>query len=170
MSRFSDDALVRALVRQAEALLDEFLPQQFTLEQLHACVEERRGRRIEVRSWPMPAGGPHGLWVVGDMTDYVYVDGNAPALRYRQILGHEYGHVLFDDQGGPLPDFAPQLAGDRGAGQRDRVAHVAGARTTPLPTGPWPADTRGCTRTGYDEIVEQRCEWFGTVVLQRLSD
>jgi hypothetical protein len=26
-----------------------------------------------------------------------------------------------------------------------------------------------CNRTAYDEMTEQRCEWFGTVVVQRLT-
>jgi Zn-dependent peptidase ImmA (M78 family) len=142
MSRYSDDALVRALVRQAGGVLADLgLPPTFTFAELHAVVERRRGRRIEVRSHPMPAEGPHGLWVVGESQDYVYVDADAPALRRRQIIGHEYGHILFDDEGGPLPDVG-----------------VVAARMV------------GCSRTGFDELIEQRCEWFGTVVLQRLRD
>ena len=145
MSRYSDDALVRAFVRQAGEMLSGLgLPATFTTAELHASVERRRGRRIEVRSHPMPAEGPHGLWVLGESADYVYVDADAPLLRRRQIIGHEYGHILFDDTGGPLPDVGPGVMATR--------------------------TLRGCTRSGYDEMIEQRCEWFGTVVLQRLRD
>jgi hypothetical protein len=128
MARYSDDDLVLTLVRQAGAVLDDLgLPGPFTLDELHAAVEARRGRPIEVREHPMPAAGPHGLWVAGECTDYVFVDAGAPPLRRAQILGHEYGHILFD---------APS--------------------------------EHGCARSGYEELIEQRCEWFGTVVIQRV--
>jgi hypothetical protein len=128
MSRYSDDALVRTLVRQAGAVLDDLgLPRSFTLAELRARIEARRGRPIEIRPHPMPPAGPHGLWVMGDNADYVFVDDGAPPLRRTQIIGHEFGHILFD-------------------------APAAG----------------GCARSGYDELIEQRCEWFGTVVLQRV--
>ncbi|HTJ32562.1 MAG TPA: ImmA/IrrE family metallo-endopeptidase [Dactylosporangium sp.] len=136
MSRYSDDALVLTLVREAGAVLDDLgLPGSFTLADLHARVEARRGRPIDVRPHRMPAEGPHGLWVMGENADYVFVDETAPPLRRTQIIGHEFGHMLFDDRGAALPG--------------DPAVH-------------------GCTRSGYDELIEQRCEWFGTVVLQRV--
>jgi len=128
MARYSDDDLVLTLVRQAGTVLDDLgLPGPFTLADLHARVEARRGRPIEIVPHPMPAEGPHGLWVAGEHADYVFVDDSAPPLRRAQILGHEYGHILFD---------APSAG--------------------------------GCARSGYEELIEQRCEWFGTVVLQRV--
>jgi len=152
MSRYSDDAFVKALVRQADALLAQLgLPRTFTLDDLHARVESRRGRRVHIRPHPLPSQGPHGLWVSGETDDYIFVDDSAPPLRRAQIIGHEFGHILFDDHGGPLDD--------------DHLADL-------VPTGEFaPVMARslvGCMRSGYDEMIEQRCEWFGTVVLQRL--
>ncbi|MFG2039949.1 ImmA/IrrE family metallo-endopeptidase [Dactylosporangium sp. NPDC048998] len=138
MSRYSDDALVLTLVREAGAVLDGLgLAGTFTLAELHTGIERRRGRPIEIRHHPMPPEGPHGLWVMGETADYVFVDESAPPLRRTQIIGHEFGHMLFDDRGDPLPG-EPAL--------------------------------HACARSGYDEMIEQRCEWFGTVVLQRLRD
>src|SRR5689334_8257308 len=111
MSRYSDDALVLTLVRQAgEVLAGLGLPGRFTFDELHERVERHRGRPIDVRPHPMPAEGPHGLWVMGQSSDYVFVDASAPPLRRIQIIGHEFGHMLFDDRGAPLPG-APALRG-----------------------------------------------------------
>ncbi|MGI5239468.1 ImmA/IrrE family metallo-endopeptidase [Dactylosporangium sp. CA-139066] len=127
MARYSDDDLVLTLVRQAGAVLDDLgLPGSFTLAELQARIEARRGRPIQIHPRPMPAEGPHGLWVAGERVDYVFVDAAAPPLRRAQIIGHEFGHILFD---------APSA--------------------------------QGCARSGYEELIEQRCEWFGTVALQR---
>jgi hypothetical protein len=137
VSRYSDDTLVMALVRQAAAVLDELgLPRSFTVDELHRRVEQRRGRRIHLIAHPMPPNGPHGMWVAGETDDYIFFDGAAPTLRKLQIIGHEFGHIIFDDT--PAP--------------------VEGVQTRTL---------SACTRTLYDDMVEQRCEWFGTVVVQR---
>jgi hypothetical protein len=154
MSRYSDDAFVKALVRQAGAVLAQLgMPDTFTLAELHDRVEATRGRRVHVLPHPLPSQGPHGLWVMGDTDDYVFVDDTAPPLRRAQIISHEFGHILFDDHGAPLDhtQLADLLPTDRRAPVMAR-------------------SLIGCTRSGYDEMIEQRCEWFGTVVLQRLRD
>jgi hypothetical protein len=153
MSRYSDDALVLALVRQARAVLDDLgLPGAFTLDELHQRVQLRRGRRIHLIPHALPAGGPHGMWVMGETDDYIFFDRSAPPLRRAQIIGHEFGHIVFDDEGGPVhPEaLAAVLLPDR--------QHTANTRTL-----------SACNRTAYDDLVEQRCEWFGTVVVQRIG-
>jgi hypothetical protein len=141
MARHSDDTLVLTLVRQAEALLDDLgLSGPFTIAQLCRSVELRRGRGIRLQPHPMPADGPHGMWVKGESDDYVFFDQTAPPLRRLQIIGHELGHILFDDEGRPVPSPVP-------------AAGILNA----------------CTRTAYEDVVEQRCEWFGTLVVQRID-
>ena len=138
MSRHRDDSLVLTLVR------DLGLPPTFTIAQLCRHIEARRGRRIHLQPHPMPPDGPHGMWVRGECDDYVFFDAGAPPLRRLQIIGHELGHIVFDDEGRPLP---------------------AEHRPATLDTGA----VNACTRTAYDDIVEQRCEWFGTIVVQRVD-
>src|SRR5262249_28254676 len=109
MSRYSDDTLVLALVRQAGALLDKLgLPDTFTIEQLHRCIERERGRPIHMIPHPMPPQGPHGMWVMGRTDDSVFYDEVAPPVRKLQIIGHEFGHIVFNDEGGTaqLAEFA----------------------------------------------------------------
>jgi hypothetical protein len=153
MSRHSDDTLVLALVRQARAMLDELgLPESFPLAELHRRVEQRHGRRIHLIPHALPAEGPHGMWVIGDTDDYVFFDESAPPLRRLQIIGHELGHIVFQDKGRPVQDESLP-----GLPPAER-AHNVNMRTL-----------SACTRTAYDDLVEQRCEWFGTVVVQRVG-
>ncbi len=157
MSRYSDDTLVLSLVRQARAVLDQLgLPETFTIADLQQRIEQRRGRRIHLISHPLPAQGPHGMWVMGETDDYVFFDDAAPPLRRLQIIGHEFGHIVFDDEGGPVH---PQQLGIL------LEPHDTPDRTVNVNTRMLTA----CTRTAYDDLIEQRCEWFGTVVVQRVG-
>ncbi len=157
MARYSDDSLVLTLVRQARAVLDELgMPDRFTLDELHRRLEAYRGRRIHLIAHPLPALGPHGIWVAGGRDDYVFYDAGAPPVRREQIIGHEFGHIVFDDAGALIqPD---QLAALLPPGQVPAPDATVNARAL-----------AACTRTAYDEMVEQRCEWFGTVVVHRLD-
>jgi hypothetical protein len=156
MSRYSDDTLVLALVRQAKMVLNKLgLPDTFTIDQLHQRIERQRGRPIHVIPYPMPPQGPHGMWVMGTTDDYVFIDQNTPQVRMLQIIGHEFGHIIFNDQGGAthlaaLTDLLPETPSDT----------VTDAGALALNT---------CTRTVYDDMIEQRSEWFGTVVVQRID-
>jgi hypothetical protein len=157
MSRYSDDTLVLTLVRQAWTVLDELrLPESFTLDALHRRLEIRRGRRIHLISHQLPAQGPHGVWVAGTNDDYVFYDRTAPPIRRQQIIGHEFGHIVYNDEGTPI--------------QPERLAALLPAEHLPIHDASVNARAlAACTRTAYDEMTEQRCEWFGTVVVQRLT-
>ena len=76
------------------------------------------------------------MWVGGDVDDYIFYDRAAPVIRRNLIIGHEYGHIVFD-------------ADTPGAGS--------------------PHPVTVCQRTVYDNLLEQRAEVFGTVVLQRVD-
>jgi hypothetical protein len=156
MSRYSDDTMVRTMVRQAGTVLDQLgMRGTFTLDELHRSLERQRGRRIHLIPHPMPPHGPHGMWVMGESDDYVFFDQAAPPMRKLQIIGHEFGHIAFNDEGGParLEELAGQLMPGDASGVADPDARTLSA----------------CTRTVYDDMIEQRCEWFGTVVVQRLN-
>jgi hypothetical protein len=136
------------LYRASTAMLGELgLPPTFTLDDLHRRVEERRGRPVQLIARDLPALAPHGLWVSGEHADYVFYDGSAAPVRQHQIIGHELGHVLFDDAlpGGGLDELAGALLPD--------------VDTSRLSSR---------SRTSYELPAERRAEVFGTVVVQRL--
>jgi hypothetical protein len=156
MAKYSDDTLVLTLVRQARSVLDELgLPESFTLDELHRRLEVRRARRIHLIPHALPAHGPHGIWVAGAHDDYVFYDEAAPPLRRQQIIGHEFGHIVFDDEGAPI--------------QPDQLAALLPANVPVYRAAINARTLAACTRTAYNEMIEQRCEWFGTVVVQRLN-
>src|SRR5690349_3152685 len=88
-----------ALYRRCEAMLGTLnLPKYFTILELHRRIEQRRERPIHVLSREVAALGPHGLWVAGAHADYVFFDCAAGLIRQHQIIAHQFGHMLFDDQ------------------------------------------------------------------------
>jgi len=96
------------------------------------------------------------MWVTGRTDDYIFFDEAARPLRRLQIIGHEFGHIIFDDEGVPVQP--EQLATLLPPDDLPEATVSANARTL-----------TACTRTAYDDLIEQRCEWFGTVVVQRLT-
>ena len=126
------------LYRDAEALLATLgLPWVFTLDDLHRRVERRRGRPVHLIDRELPALAPHGLWVAGDHADYVFYDGAAAPIRQHQIIGHELGHVLHDDDGAaptPVEELRRGVAARRGRrrpGTRVPAHQLRRARRTP---------------------------------------
>jgi hypothetical protein len=97
-----DRITLAALRRQSEHALNLLgLPPRFTFTQLHERLEERRGREIHLIPQRLPALAPHGLWVAGESADYIFYEASAGRLRQQLIVGHEYGHMLFDDTSTP---------------------------------------------------------------------
>ncbi|MEH0935491.1 hypothetical protein [Micromonospora psammae] len=138
-----DDQL-RQLRLQSEQALDALgLPEAFTFAQLHERVERRRGRPVHLIPRDLPALAPHGLWVAGEFADYIFYAANASPVRQRLIIGHEYGHALFDDASAPS--------------ELEQVA-------TALTGGPTPT---GLARSSYALPQERRAELFGTLAVQR---
>ncbi|HEX5543324.1 MAG TPA: hypothetical protein VFX60_17515 [Micromonospora sp.] len=136
------------LRRQAvQALTSLNLRGTFTFSELHERIERHRGRPVHLIPRDLPALAPHGLWVAGEHADYVFYAANANQVRQRLIIGHEYGHMIFDDASTPaefdqvaamlMPDVDPS------------VSQIMLARRT------------------YDQPIERRAEVFGTVVVQR---
>ena len=95
----------------------------------------------------LPALAPHGLWVAGEFADYVFYDANASKVRQSLIIGHEYGHMMFDDVS--TPTSLERLAAILMPSSDPSVPQIALARST------------------YDEPIERRAEVFGTIAVQR---
>ncbi|MGC4806134.1 hypothetical protein [Micromonospora sp. DT233] len=133
---------------QAEQLLAALkLPSTFTFTQLHDRIEQRRGRPVHLIARHLPALAPHGLWVAGEFADYVFYDANASQVRQSLIIGHEYGHMMFDDVSTPSG--------------LESLAAVLMPSTDP--SAPQVALARGA----YDAPIERRAEIFGTVAVER---
>lgn len=133
---------------QSERLLAALdLPATFTFAQLHDRIERRRGRPVHLIAQQLPALAPHGLWVAGEFADYVFYDASASKVRQNLIIGHEYGHMMFDDVSVP--------------GDLDQLAAMLMPAVDPS------VPQIMLARSGYDEPVERRAEIFGTVAVQR---
>ena len=87
-----------ALADRMLAMLE--LPVVFPPALLHERVQRRRGRPVRLIARDLPPPAPHGLLIVGDRADYVFYDAAADPVRRHQIIGHEFGHLLFDDDPG----------------------------------------------------------------------
>ncbi|MFF5175409.1 hypothetical protein ACFY3U_22640 [Micromonospora sp. NPDC000089] len=136
------------LQRQATQLLSALkLPASFTFAQLHDRIEQRRGRPVNLIPRHLPALAPHGLWVAGALADYVFYDASASKVRQSLIIGHEYGHMMFDDVA--LPNDLECSAATLMPSMDPSVAEIA------------------LGRLAYDEPIERRAEVFGTVAVQR---
>ncbi len=123
------------------------LPATFTFAQLHDRVERHRERPVHLIPRRLPALAPHGLWVAGEFADYVFYDADASTVRQSLIIGHEYGHMMFDDASVP---------GD--------LEHL----TAMLMPSVDPSVPRVLlARSAYDEPIERRAEIFGTIAVQR---
>jgi hypothetical protein len=127
------------------AELDLELPVPFTMEGFLQALGARFGRRIVL--CPVDTRtGPCGLWVATPSTFYFFYERATSGLHKDQILGHEAGHVAFEDASAHVLN-QEELAGLLGL-DAAMVRRVLG-------------------RTNYEDQEEQRAEVFGTVVLER---
>jgi hypothetical protein len=150
MSRDIARSQVTELCRQAGAVLVGLgLARGFSLAQLRDRVAQRRGRALHLIPRDLPVLAPHGLWVAGEHGDYVFYDRAAGPVRQHQIIGHELGHMLFDDQATPA--------------ELDELAAMLTPDVNPVLV------TNLQRRSHYHAFTERRAEVFGTVVLDRME-
>jgi hypothetical protein len=119
------------------------------MDQLRAAVESRRGRKIHLLPQEMPNRGPCGLWIASGIADHVFYDSATSPLHQQALIGHEFGHMLFDDDAtsADLQELAAMLMPDLDL----RLVTQLLARTT------------------YEKHREWRAEVFASVVVQRLG-
>jgi hypothetical protein len=95
---------IAGLCVQAEQMLSALgLSGQFSAADLHERVQRHRGRPLQLIARDLAPPAPHGLLVVTGQADYVFYDNAADPVRRNQIIGHEFGHLLFDDCPGAGP-------------------------------------------------------------------
>ena len=72
------------------------LPGRLTIEGLHSYLEQSRGRPIVVQTMQSPSADRQicGLWIETEEYDYIFHADAASELHRRQILLHEYAHML----------------------------------------------------------------------------
>jgi hypothetical protein len=146
----SEGGAIQAYYRlAAQRLAGLDLPAMFTIAELRTAVERVRGRPVRLIAKELPVLAPHGLWIAGEHADYVFFDRAAGPIRQYQIIGHELGHMLFDDDA--VPACPAELAAVIAPQPAVELVHVLGQRT------------------GYTDPVERRAEAFGTVAIQRMD-
>ena len=146
--RTNGSATLAALSRDADAALRTLgLRSTFTLDDLHCRMEWLRGRPVRLIPTDLPVLAPHGAWIAAEAADYIFFDRSGGPLLTTQIIGHEYGHMVYD--AAALATVTPLIAAPRPAGGAVRGATLAHA--------------------GYHPFRERRAEVFGTVVVQRVA-
>jgi hypothetical protein len=146
----SEGDAIQTLYRLAAQRLTALdLPDVFTIGELRAAVEGVRGRPVRLIAKDLPVLAPHGLWIAGEHADYVFFDCAAGPIRQYQIIGHELGHMLFDDDA--VPAYPAELAAMIAPQPSVDFVRVLGLRT------------------GYSDPVERRAEVFGTVAIRRMD-
>lgn len=99
---------LKALRRQCEERLREIeLPVPFNVPAFCDALAARRGRPIVLQSI-VARGGPFGLWVPADDTDYIFFERETSRWHQDHIVLHEVGHMLWGHEPTPITD--PELA------------------------------------------------------------
>jgi hypothetical protein len=138
-----------AYYRASLELLNQLgLPKTFTLADLKRAIESHLGKTIYIIARPMPATGPTGLSIGAMQGEYVFYAEDAKPLQRTVIIGHEFGHILFDGHTPP-------------ANRQDLLATV-------LPERSIVGITRLAARTYWTSDRERRAEVFGSVVAARV--
>jgi hypothetical protein len=119
------------------------------MDDLHSAVERRRERPVHLLPRHMPNPGPCGLWIAGGSADYVFFDSATSPVHQQALIGHEFGHMLFDD--------------DSTAADVEEVARML------MPDLDTRFVSRLLARTTYEQHRERRAEMFASVVVQRLG-
>lgn len=102
------DQRTAALVQQLDP------PVPFTLEGLRIRLEQYCHRPVRMISTAMPPGGPSGVWIRTDSTDYLYYEDRTSAFHQAHIVTSLAAHILLTGAAGGrisqqlLPNLDPQ--------------------------------------------------------------
>ncbi|MDQ8708235.1 hypothetical protein RCO28_38120 [Streptomyces sp. LHD-70] len=109
---------------------------------LCTALARRRGRRIELRAFPLQSGGPLGAWLETPNADVIVFQKETTPHHQDHIILHELGHILADHPGPPgtavWESLLPGLKSD--------------------------AIRRALLRCSYDTEEEQEAELVATIV------
>ncbi len=98
---------------------------------------QHRGRPIRLVPYPIAAGGPYGMWVAKDTTDFIMFQSETHAVHQTAIIAHEYGHMIAghdlqeetaESLGALLPGLAPDQVGNGTGGALARSYHPSNSR------------------------------------------
>jgi hypothetical protein len=140
----------KAMRRRCAKLVDMLdIPVPFDVHVLCARVAAARGRSIELRAIPMPAGGPCGVWVSVAGRDFIFYERHTSGLHQEHIVLHEIGHFLGDHEAGTVldPDISQLLMPDLDPAVVDRVLQ----------------------RTHYSADNEREAETIASLILERAN-
>lgn len=88
MSEHRLRARCRTLLRQLD------MQPPFDVNELCSRLAEQRGKPIRLRSYPIPAPGPFGLWLSTADEDLIIYQQETSRLHQVLIILHEVGHMI----------------------------------------------------------------------------
>jgi hypothetical protein len=80
--------------------------EEFELDHFVKYVQTARGRLLVVLPYPF-ASTLFGLWIPGEITDYVFYSSRTHPIHQAHIVLHEIGHMLLKHRLRPLKDILP---------------------------------------------------------------
>jgi hypothetical protein len=141
---------LRGLRRDCVALLTQLdIPVPFDVRELCRRLAVNRGRRIQLMPVAIPAGGPCGVWLSVNDTDYIVYEERTSPLHQEHIIMHEVGHLVCQHAAAPVLD------------------HETAALL--MPSLDPEMITRVLRRTRYSARDEQQAEMIASLILQRVS-
>lgn len=99
----------RSVISRARAARHRIgLRDSLTIEGVHRYLEQERGRPIVIQSMAGTGADRQicGLWIETEDTDYIFHAYAASELHRRQILLHEYSHILMHHNEQDMSDQA----------------------------------------------------------------
>ncbi|TCO49756.1 hypothetical protein [Actinocrispum wychmicini] len=130
-------------------LADVFIPNPFDLTVFCERLGARRGRPILLIPMSMGAPSPSGMWICGELRDYIVYEQATTPLHQTHIALHEIGHLL---------------CGHESASRLDD-SHLARLFPTLDPV----MVRRVLGRTGYPTDEELEAEMLACLILERAA-
>lgn len=140
-----NDLRLRRAVKQLLRELELEIP--LDVRELCERLARRRGRRIELMSYPLPVPGVFGLWIGTATADYILYQQETTPAHQDHIILHEIGHIISGHDGGGADELWGQVFGE-------------------LPPG---TVRRALRREGYGPAIEREAEMVATVIKEWAS-
>lgn len=141
----SEQALRRRLRGELAAL---HITRPVSMEEVCERLAERRGKPIQLLSYPLEVPGPFGLWLSTTSAEIILYQSETTRLHQQHIIAHELGHVLANHNS------------DDG---EDAVWHEL------MPDIPPDVIRRALRRTSYDRDEERQAEIVATMLEEKAA-